>query len=512
MLQNLFLGLSQFSLTSYAMVLLGSVAGLIFGCIPGLNASVAITLAIPISFHMDPISAFALFMGIFVGGCSGGLISAILIGVPGTPSNSATIFDGYTMARNGRPGRALGLGIFFSFLGTVLGLVFLFTISEPLARIAIKLGPLELFAIMFFSLSLVSVLAGKDLAKGWFVALFGFALGMVGISAADGTPRMTLGISKLTSGFSSTPAMVGIFVVGSLFSASLADKANTEKKTIMDFNVKGLGFGLSDFFKQIGNFIRSGLIGVSIGVLPGIGGITSALMSYTVTKSLSKHPEEFGKGCDAGIVAPETANNASIGGAMIPLLALGIPGDGTTALLLGALMLHDFMPGPMLFKTNPKFCYAVFAALLLAAILVVIIEYIGLPALVKTLKIPKNVMLPVIMVMIMVGCISVNNRVFECYVMIFFGVCVYLLKKFNFPTAPMVLGFILGPSAEVYLRRGLSMNGYKWSALVTQPVSCVFLALSLILTLLLLRQNSKEQEKMKKLAKSSNVELTEDDD
>lgn len=511
MIQNIITGFSEFTPLAYLLVFLGSVAGLIFGCVPGLNASVAITLAIPIAFKLLPAEAFGLFMGIFVGGCSGGLISAILIGVPGTPSNAATVFDGYTMARKGRPGRALGLGIFFSFLGTILGLIALFTISEPLARIAIKLGPLELFSIMLFSLSLVSVLSGKDLLKGWFVALFGFALGMVGISAADGTPRMTLGISKLTSGFSSTPAMIGIFVVGSLFSASKACQDSREDH-VMDFTVKGLGFGIADFVKQIWNFIRSGLIGLSIGILPGIGGITSSLMAYTVAKSMSKEPDKFGTGCDEGIVAPETANNASIGGAMIPLLALGIPGDGTTALLLGALMLHDFMPGPMLFKTNANFCYAVFAALLLAAVLVVVIEYLGLPGLVKTLKVPKHILMPIIVVMVMIGCISVNNRTFECYVMIFFGLCTFLLKKFNFPTAPLVLGFILGPSAEVYLRRGLNINNYQWSALFTQPVSCVFIVLSVLLTVLLISQNKRQEMKMKKLAAEANVEVDAEDD
>ena len=514
MIHNIIAGFSQFTPLTYLLVLAGVVSGLVFGCVPGLSGSTALTLAIPLSLVLDPVSAFALFMGIFIGGCSGGCISAILVGIPGTASSLTTVFDGHTMAKNGQPGKALGTAIFFSFIGTLVSIIALFAISEPLARIAVKLGPIELFAIILFALSLISVLAGDDLIKGWVVALFGMLLGMVGISEVDGAARMTLGIRKLTSGFSQTPALLGIFVVGSLFSASLADKSRIGSSPVMDFKIKGLGFTLREFKEQIGNAIRSALIGLGIGVLPGIGGVTSNLVSYTVAKTLSKEPEKFGKGCMDGIVAPETANNASIGGAMIPLLGLGIPGDGFTALLLASFELHGFVAGPTLFVKNANFVYAIFAALLLGCVVNVIVEFIGLPALVKTLKIPTNILMPIIIVLVMVGCFCVHNRVFECWILLFFAVVAYLFKKFKFSTTPIVLGFVLGANAETYLRRGLMIYRNDITCLFKSPVSCVFIILSVLCTILMLRQNRRSQQRLKNLAATSDsgAEVEIDDD
>lgn len=511
MIANIVTGFSAFSPFTYLLTFAGVVAGLIFGCVPGLSGSTALTLAIPLTLTLDPVSAFAVFMGIFIGGCSGGCISAILVGIPGTASSLTTVFDGHTMAKNGQPGKALGLAIFYSFMGTLISLIALFALAEPLARVAVKLGPIQLFAIILFALSLISVLAGNELVKGWVVALFGVLLGMVGISEVDGNARMTLGIRKLTSGFAQTPALLGIFVVGSLFTASLADKSKLAGAPVMDFTIKGLGFTFQDFKKQFVNFIRSGLIGLGIGILPGIGGVTSNLVAYTVAKSVSKEPEKFGKGCPEGIVAPETANNASIGGSMIPLLGLGIPGDGFTALLLGAFELHGFVSGPTLFIKNATFVYAIFAALLLSCIINVIVEYIGLPLLVKTLKVPTNILMPIIMVLVMVGCFCVNNRLFECWVLLFFAVIAYLFKKYGFSTTPIVLGFVLGADAETYLRRGMMMHKDDIMCLFKDPVSLIFIILSVVCTVIMLNQNRRNEVKLKKLAKESESGVDVDD-
>lgn len=503
MIEHLITGFSQLDPLALGLLFAGTVVGLIFGCVPGLSGSTALTLAIPLTLTLQPVQAFAAFMGIFVGGCSGGLISAILIGIPGTPSSLTTVFDGHTMAKNGQPGRALGIAICYSFLGTMIGLVTLLCIAEPLARIAIKFGPIELFAIILFALSLVSVLSGDDLVKGWIVAIFGVLLGMVGMSAVDGVPRMTLGIGKLTSGFSQTPAMVGIFVVGNLFAASLADKSSIGDRPVMHFKIKGLGFTFREFRKQFGNFVRSALIGLGIGILPGIGGVTSNLVSYTVAKTVSKEPEKFGTGCMDGIVAPETANNASVGGSMITMLALGIPGDGFTALLLGAVTLHGFVAGPTLFTNNGNFVYAIFASLLLAAILSFVVEYFGLPLLVKTLKIPKHILMPVVLVMVMVGCFSVNNRVFECWVLLFFALVAYLFKKFKFSMTPIVLGFILGPDLEKNLRRAMMLSHNDVTCFFTSPVSCAFIVLAVVSTIFLLHQNKRQQRRLDSIAAAS---------
>lgn len=513
MIENIIIGFSQLCIFEYLLIAAGVIAGLIFGCIPGLSGSTALILAIPISLALDPVQAFALFMGIFIGGCSGGCISAILVGIPGTPSSLTTVFDGHTMAKNGQPGKALGTAIFFSFFGTLVSLVVLFALTEPIARFAVKLGPIELFSIIVLSLSLISVLAGDDPIKGWVVALLGVFLGMVGISKVDGAVRLTLGIRKLTSGFSQTPALLGIFVVGSLFSASKAMggyKADVE----MDYRIKGLGFTLKDLKGQFFNVIRSAVVGVGIGILPGIGGVTSNLVSYTLAKTFSKTPEKFGKGYIGGIIAPETANNASIGGSMIPLLALGIPGDGFTALLLGSFEIHGFISGPTLFATNADFVFAIFAALLVACILTVVIEYLGLPLLVKTLKVPVNILMPIIMVLVMVGCFCVNNRVFECWVLLFFAVIAFLFKSFKFTTTPIVLGFVLGNSAETYFRRGMMLAKDDVSIFFTNPVSCTFIILAVVSTVALMRQNQMTERKLKQLERESDsdVDVEIDDD
>lgn len=460
---------------------------------------------------MTPIQAFASFMGIFVGGCSGGLISAILIGVPGTPSSLTTVFDGYPMAQKGQPGKALGTAIFCSFIGSLFGFLALFWIAEPLSRIAIKFGPVELFSINLFAISLVSVLAGKDLLKGWIVALVGILLGMVGMSEVDGIQRMTLGIGRLNSGISATPAMVGLFVIGSLFSASLADKGYVDTSKIMDYKIHGLGFSLKEAKQQAWNFIRSAAIGLGIGILPGIGGVTSNLVAYTVAKSSSKTPELYGTGYIGGIVAPESSNNASVGGSMIPFLALGIPGDGFTALLMGGLTLHGFIAGPILFTQNAHFVYAIFASLLLGAIFTAIVEYLGLPLLVKSLKVPKHILMPIIMVMIMVGCISVNNRIFECWIMLFFGVVSYVFRKYKFSITPIVLGFMLGPQLEVGLRRGLMIAKNDVSVFFTKPVSLTFIVLAVVSTLFLLSQNKRNEARLKAHAAKAGKNIKEED-
>ena len=507
MLENIVLGFSQFSSLTYLLVFAGVFVGLVFGCVPGLSGTTAITIAIPMSLVLDPVSAFALFMGLFVGGCSGGCISAVLLGIPGTPSNLSTTFDGYPLAKHGQPGKALGLAIFCSFLGTLVSIFALFLLAEPLSRVAIKLGPIELFSLIFFALSLVSVLAGGDLIKGWIVALLGVFLGMVGISQIDGATRLTMGIRKLTAGFSTTPALLGMFVVGSLLSASLADKSNQGEHRLINCRIKGLGFKLSEFASQIWNAIRSIAIGLGIGILPGIGGITSNLVAYSVAKTCSKTPEKFGAGIVDGIVAPECANNAAIGGAMIPLLALGIPGDGLTALLLGAFELHGFVAGPVLFQKNAGFVYAIFAALAMACILTVVMEYISLPVLVRTLKVPTNILMPIIMVLVMVGCFSVNNRVFECWVFLVFALLTYLLKKFKFSTTPLILGFVLGADCETYLRRGLMLVQNDVSEFFKRPISCAFIILSVVCTLLLFHQDKRQKARLKAAEFASEAEI-----
>ena len=460
-----------------ALILGGVLIGVIFGCIPGLNNGMATILILPLTYGMNPIQAIVLIMGLFVGGCSGGLISAILLNIPGQMGNLATTFDGAPMARNGQAGKALGAGIFYSFLGGTVGYIVLFAVAAPIARIAVRFSPIEYFSIAVFSLTMIAGLSSESLLKGLAVGLMGMAFSFVGMSEVDATPRLTMGFIELNAGLQLIPALIGVYAVSELLKASRTLKSEI---LIKEYKIKGFGFTWTEFKQQFGNFIRSSLIGTGIGILPGIGGITSSLLAYTAAKSSSKYPEKFGTGVIDGVIAPETANNASIGGAMVPLLTLGIPGDGFTAIVLGAIMIHGLQPGPMLMINNPRYVYAIYAALILANFFCVAMEYWGLKFLVKLLDIPKHVLMPIIMVFAVIGAIGVNNRVFDAWTLLIFGLFAYLMEKLNFSLTPIILGFVLGPIAEVNLRRGLMLTQGSWIPFFTQPISAAFLILTVV--------------------------------
>lgn len=455
----------------------GVFLGILFGCVPGLTGSMAVALCLPLTYSLGAVPAFALIMGIYVGGCSGGLISAILLNIPGTPSNLATAYDGAPMARNGEAGKALGTGIFYSFLGGSVSFAILFLVAEPIARVAVKFSFYEYFSIALFSLTMIAALSGKQLMKGVVAALVGIAFSCVGMSTVDGAPRMTLGLTELNGGLKLLPALIGLYAISELIKAS---RANDTPQTVSSYKIKGFGFTWQEFKEQFGNFVRSALIGTGIGILPGIGGITSNLLAYTVAKSASKHPEKYGTGYIGGIVAPETSNNAAVGGALIPLLTLGIPGDGFTAIVLGALMVHGFQPGPQMMTNNGDFVYAIFAALIVANLLTICMQYFGIRGFVKMLSIPKYILLPIILVLAVVGAIGLNNRVFDAWTVLLFGLLGYGMKKFNFPMTPIILGFVLGPIAETNLRRALMLSRGSLVPFFTRPVSCAFLALTVV--------------------------------
>jgi putative tricarboxylic transport membrane protein len=426
------------------------------------------------------------------------LISAILLNIPGAPGNIATAYDGAPMARNGQAGRALGTGIFYSFLGGSFSFLVLFMVAEPIARMAVRFGPIEYFSITLFSLTMIAGLSGTSLLKGLAVGLIGVSLSFIGISAVDGASRMTMGIAELNGGLQLLPALIGLYAVSELIKASRTQKIES---ITQNYKIKGFGFSWHDFKQQFVNFIRSALIGTGIGILPGIGGITSNIMAYSVAKSTSKHPEKFGTGIIDGVVAPETANNASIGGALVPLLTLGIPGDGFTAIVLGALMVHGLTPGPLLMVNNGGFVYAIFASLIIANLLCVGIEYFGIRIFVKMLKISKHILMPVILVLSVVGAIGLNNRLFDAWTVLIFGLLGFVFSKLNFPLTPIILGFILGPIAETNLRRALMLTRGNLLPFITKPISCIFLILTVVSIFLaprLVAKNSAPVEQKKK--------------
>ncbi|MGE4283157.1 MAG: tripartite tricarboxylate transporter permease [Clostridia bacterium] len=485
-----------FTLKVMILIILGVAVGIIFGAIPGLTATMAVALCLPITFGMSPVEGMSLLIGLYIGGISGGLISAILLKIPGTPASIATTFDGHPMADKGQAGKALGAGIVFSFLGGLLSIFALIFIAPPLANFAVKFGPYQYFAIAVFSLTMIASLSSGSLAKGLISGLIGMALAAVGVAPIDGYARFTFGLYELDAGFNLLPALIGLFAISEILTTAeeSLDSLLVKEDEIRDYSVRGFGFSMAEFVGQGWNFFRSSLIGIGIGILPGIGGGTSNILAYLAAKNSSKYPEKFGTGILDGIVASESANNASIGGALIPLLTLGIPGDAVTAMLIGGLMIHGLMPGPMLFTTSGEIVYGIFAALIIANVAMIIIEFVGLRVFVRLLSVPKYLLLPIIFILCVVGAFGINNRIFDVWTLLFFGILGYLMIKFEYTSTPIILGFILGPIAETNLRRGLMMTNGSFIPFLTEPISATFLGIALISVVLSVRSNMKSSK------------------
>ncbi|PAU96192.1 tripartite tricarboxylate transporter permease [Paracoccus salipaludis] len=461
------------------LIFIGVAVGIVFGAVPGLTAVMAIALCLPMTYGLEPGTGMALLIALFVGATSGGLISAILLKIPGTPASIATTFDGGPMMEKGEGGKALGAGIVFSFIGTMISIAALMFIAPWLAQVALSFGPHEYFAIAVFSLTLIATLSSGSMAKGVFAGVLGFAVSTVGIAPVDATTRFTFGRVELNAGFSILTVLVGMFAVAEIIKvAESAKTSNPEDSRAKPVAVKGFGFSMAEFIGQLPNAFRSAMIGLGIGILPGIGAGTSNIIAYIAAKKRSKTPERFGKGTIEGVVASETANNAGIGGAMVPLLTLGIPGDAVTAILLGGLMIHGIQPGPMLFMSQGPLVYTIFAALIVSTFVMLALEFWGLRIFIRLLAIPKHILLPVILVLCAVGAFGLASRVFDIWTILAFGVLGFAFVKAGIPTAPFIIGFILGPMAETSFRRGLQLSRGDYTGFLTNPISGAFLALA----------------------------------
>ena len=482
-MENYIMGFAQIlNPMTMMLCLIGTFLGIFFGASPGMTSSMGIALALPITYSMDIVNGMSLLLGIYIGSISGGLITAILINIPGTPASVATTFDGHPMALRGDGGRAIRIGTLYSFLGGMFSLLALFLISPVLAKFALKFSYEEYFAIGILSLLLISALSGKSPVKGMISALIGVLFTTVGMAPIDTVRRYTFGISALDGGFKLLPLMVGVYAVAEVL--KVASNPNAGNMKPLNYKSKGLGISWKEFKEQFKNFILSSLIGTGIGILPGLGAAISNLIAYSVSKKTSKHPERYGTGCIDGIIASETANNATSGGALVPLLTMGIPGDAGTAMLLAAFMLQGITPGPLLFDTHANVIYAMFAILIVSNIIMILIQIFGLPVFLKMLKVPKNILLPVVMVLASVGAFAVNNRIFDVWAILFFAIVGYALSRFDFPAAPIVLGFVLGPIIELNFRRGMmSAYGSFWN-FFTRPISGTVLVITILLVVL----------------------------
>ncbi|MDO4621149.1 MAG: tripartite tricarboxylate transporter permease [Lachnospiraceae bacterium] len=465
--------LTIFNLETLLLMIGGVFGGLVVGALPGLSAFTALAIMLPFTFGMDAINGLCFLVAVYVGGCSGGLISAILLGIPGTPSSIATCFDGYPMAKSGRAKTALSAGIISSFIGGIFGAVVLAFLGPQIAKVALKLSSYDYFGIILFALTTVSALSGENMIKGLIACFLGICLSMVGTDGLSSVYRYTFGVTKLANGFNLVPVLIGLFAVSQIMS-NAKDKANAKALDFSGTNrTSGERFTFVDYFKRIKMIIPVSIMGLLIGVLPGLGGNISNLMAYSYAKKTSKHPDEFGKGCVDGIVASETANNATVGGAIIILLTLGIPGDNATSILLAGFQMNDIAPGPLLFKTQAQLVYAILAAFILANVLFFLMEYFGLSIFTKMLSIPSMLLLPIVIVCCFVGSYCANNNILDILIMVIFGMVGYILKQHKYPMAPMVVGFILAPMLELYLRRSLMKTNGAWLPIMTSPVAAI---------------------------------------
>ena len=458
---------------------LGVALGIIVGAIPGLSGSMLITMTVPLTFFMASYyDALILLVAMYVGSISGGLISATLLRMPGTPAAIMTTLDGYPMAQKGEPGRALGFGIMSSFIGGVVSWAFLVSLAPTLADWAVTFGPWEYFTMVLMALVLIASLTQGSMIKGLLSGLLGMVASMPGVDPSTGMLRLTFGLDQWANGFTLLPVLLGVFVVSQVLKYIINIEQQVE---IIQATSRGIFMTLRDWKRQAFNLIRSSVIGTWIGILPGIGASIGSICAYTAAKSMSKTPEKFGTGYEDGIVASEAANNATIGGALVPLVTMGIPGSVIDAILIGALLLHNLQPGPLLFVTDPEVPYTIISTHFIANIVMLVMMIFSVKWIARIMTVPTAYLMPIILLFCVIGSFSLQNRVFDMWVALGFGVFGFLMERIKIPLAPFVIGFILAGLAESELRSGLMASAGSIEPLFTRPISVTFLSVSVFM-------------------------------
>ena len=475
--ENVILAFAEITnVTTLTLMMVGVAAGLLAGAIPGFTIAMAIVLTLPFTFGMPPSQGLATMVSVLVGGLSGGLMAGILTGIPGTPSSVATTFDGFPMARKGQPGLALGIGVWSSFFGGIISAFLLVTFAPQLARIGLEFNPWDYFMLVMFALTITASLAGKNMVKGLIAGALGLLIRTVGEDEAVGMARFNFGNDALLQGFDFIAVLIGLFA----FSQLLSDVRNPEmaRKALMErgdthIRIEHLR-AIRVIAKRWTNVLRSALIGTFTGILPGAGGSIANILAYDQAKKASKKPEEFGTGTPDGIIAPESSNNAVEGGALIVLMALGIPGDVTTAVMLGALLIHDVVPSPSFISDEPVLAYSIFIAFFLATFMMLGLQSFMLRIFVLVTRVRMYVLAGVILGFCGIGVFAINNVEFDLWTLLWFGILGFLMRHFGFPLAPMILGVVLGNIAELNLARAFAITT-DLSPFVTRPWSLFFL-------------------------------------
>ena len=473
------------------VMILAVVGGLVIGALPGLTATMGVAILVPLTFGMTPEKGLFILTAIFISAVQGGSISAILLNTPGTPASAVTTFDGYKLACRGEAGRALGMAQISAFIGLVISWLFLITCAPAIARVALKFAAPEYFAIALFGLTMVVSMCSHSLLKGFISCAFGLLLAMIGMDPMEGLARMTYGSDYLLGGIAYVPALIGLFAVAEVLCGveDLSKSGNNAAK-----QAKKVMPNLKDLWDNKINLIRSSLIGTFLGSMPGVGTDVASFIAYGQAKNWSKHKDEIGNGSIEGVVAPEAGGKAVCGGAFIPMLSLGIPGDAVTAIILGSLMIWGITPGSQLFANNASLVYTLFAGFLIAAILTLIFGLSLAKVFVKVLSIPKRYILAAVFLLCMVGSYAINNSEYDVIVCMLFGILGYFMRKLDFHGSPIVLALILGSMLEANFRRSLVLSKGSYAIFFTRPICLAFLLLSVLSVVIVLRQNKKHKQ------------------
>ncbi len=460
-----------------AAIALGTLIGLVFGAMPGLTFTMALSLVLPMTFGMSPTAAIALLVATYIGGMTGGSVSAILIGVPGTPSAAATALDGFPMRQAGKASLALSIAVIASTIGGIVSLLIMIVSVDLVSRLAIKFGPAEIFALVVFGLSTICGMAAKSLIRGLIAGVLGLMLMTIGLDEISSVQRFTFGTVTLQQGINLVVAMIGLFAVPHIIQSFATYRAGQQEAP----NPQDVRFelpSLSLLRRMAGLMARCAGLGTVIGAIPGTGGPIAAFIAYDHAQRFSKNPERFGKGAEEGIVAPETANNAVTGGTFIPLLSLGIPGDPATAVILSGLLIHGLVPGPMLFVEHPTEIYMVYLAIIAAYIAILLYQLVGIRLFVKVLLVPPHLLTVAITVMCVIGAYAIRNSAFDVYTMAAVGLMGYLLMRARIPVTPVVLGLVLGPTLEREYRTAMILSEGSHDIFYTSVPAMIFFSLA----------------------------------
>jgi putative tricarboxylic transport membrane protein len=463
------------SVENILMIALGVVIGVVIGAIPGLTATMAVALALPFTFGMEPVTAILLLVGIYKGGMYGGSITAILIRTPGSPASASTLLDGYPMAQKGEAKKALSMALYASCIADFISNLSLIFLAGFLAQLALSFGPPEYFWLICFSLTIIISVSGDSVMKGLIAAALGVILALVGMDPVYGTERLTFDNFNLMDRINFIPLLIGLFAIPEILEFYLS-RAREHIQTA----VAGADMTWQELKRSMRTIIRGSFIGVIIGAIPGTGATAASFISYSEARRNSPNRENFGKGEIEGVAAAESGNNAVAGATMIPLLSLGIPGDVITAIILGAFMIHGLTPGPILFQENMNLIYALFCGIMLSSVVLFGTGKLAIRYFSRIADVPKQILFPIVLMFCIYGAYAVNNSTFDIAVMLVFGLVGFIFNRTGFAAAPFLIGFILGPMLEDNFRRSLLISNHSFDVFVRSPIDWFFIALTVL--------------------------------